>query len=169
MDKIKKENLQRTLVLLKQDAIQRGVCGEILHRFERVGLNIVGMKMVWADKEFAEKHYFDVKERHGQDVLDILTDFLTLGPVIAIVLEGVEAIAQVRKMAGTTYPFDSAPGTIRGDFEHMSKDFAKKYNRTVANLIHASSKESDAEYEINLWFKKEELHSYDRLDDEHTF
>ena len=164
-----KTHLQRTLVLLKPDAIQRGVCGEIIHRFERVGLDIVGMKMVWADKAFAEKHYFDVKDRYGQKILDNLTDYLVQGPIIAIVLEGVESVALVRKMAGTTYPNDSAPGTIRGDFSHMSKEYANTHERIVANLIHASSKPSEAEYEINLWFDKKELHSYTRLDDEHTF
>ena len=164
-----KSHLQRTLVVLKPDAIQRAVVGEILHRFERVGLDIVGMKMVWADKAFAEKHYFDVKERHGERVLNILTDYLTEGPVVAMVLEGVEAIAQVRKMAGATYPNESLPGTIRGDFSHISKDYANTHNRNVCNLIHASSKPSEAEYEINHWFKKEELHSYERLDDKHTF
>lgn len=164
-----KSHLQRTLVLLKPDAVQRGVCGEILHRFERVGLDIIGMKMVWADKAFAEKHYFDVKERHGQKILDNLTDYLIAGPVIAMVLEGVDAVAIVRKMAGTTFPFDSSPGTIRGDFAHISKDYANTHGRNVENLIHASSKPSEAEYEINHWFKKEELHSYTRLDDEHTF
>lgn len=164
-----KTHLQRTLVVLKPDCIQRAICGEIIHRFERVGLDIVGMKMVWADKAFAEKHYFDVKERHGERVLNILTDYLTEGPVIAIVLEGVEAVAQVRKMAGTTYPNESLPGTIRGDFSHISKDYANTNNRNVENLIHASSKPSEAEYEINHWFKKEELHSYERLDDKHTF
>jgi len=162
-------HLQRTLVLLKPDAVQRGVCGEIIHRFERVGLNIVGLKMAWADKAFAEKHYFDVKERHGQKILDNLTEYLIMGPVIAIVLEGVDSVAIVRKMAGTTFPFDSAPGTIRGDFAHISKDYANKHERNVANLIHASAKPEEAEYEINHWFEKKELHSYERLDDKHTF
>lgn len=164
-----KNHLQRTLVVIKPDGVQRAIVGEIIHRFERIGLDIVGMKMVWADKAFAEKHYFDVKERHGERVLNLLTDYLTEGPVIAMVFEGVEAIATVRKITGATYPYESAPGTIRGDFAHISKDYANAHNRNVANLIHASSKAADAEYEINHWFKKEELHSYERLDDKHTF
>lgn len=164
-----KTHLQKTLVLLKPDAIQRGVCGEIIHRFERAGLDLVGMKMVWADKGFAEKHYFDVKERHGEKVLNTLTDYLTEGPIIAMVLEGVDSIAIVRKLVGSTFPYDSAPGTIRGDFAHISKDYANKYDKNVCNLIHASSKQEDAEYEINHWFKKEELHNYLKVSNKYTF
>ncbi len=158
-------HLEKTLVLLKPDALQRGICGEIIHRFERVGLDIVAMKMIWIDKDFAAKHYFDVKKRHGEKVLNNLTAYLIDGPVIAMVLEGVESIAIVRKMVGATYPFDAIPGTIRGDFSHISKDYANKYEKTVSNLIHASSKKEDAEYEINLWFDKSEIHSFDRLSD----
>ena len=81
--------IQRTLVLIKPDGVQRGLIGEILSRFEKVGLKIVGMKMVWIDKNFAEKHYYDVMDRHGQIVLDNLTEYLSNGPLVAIVLEGV--------------------------------------------------------------------------------
>ncbi|PIU22074.1 MAG: nucleoside-diphosphate kinase [Candidatus Diapherotrites archaeon CG08_land_8_20_14_0_20_30_16] len=163
------DTMQKTLVLLKPDAIQRGVCGEILHRLERAGLNIVGMKMVWITKEFGEKHYFDVKERHGEKVLDILTESLSEGPLIAMVIEGIEAIATVRKLAGTTYPFEAAPGTIRGDFAHISKTHAREKDKAVCNLIHASASEKDAEYELKLWFEPKELHSYTKLDDKYTF
>ena len=159
--------IQRTLVLIKPDGVQRGLIGEILSRFEKVGLKIVGMKMVWIDKNFAEKHYYDVMDRHGQRVLDNLTEYLSNGPLVAIVLEGVEAIALVRKLAGSTYPSESLPGTIRGDYTHISKNYANTYNRTVGNLIHASAKPEEAKIEIELWFTDKELHSYKTVHDIH--
>lgn len=161
--------MEKTLVLLKPDAVQRTVCGRILSRFEDTGLKIIGMKMVWVDKEFVEKHYYDVKERHGQKILDNLTTYLKSGPVIAMVLEGIEAIALVRKLTGSTYPNEAPPGTIRGDFAHISKAYANQYSKNVNNLIHASANPKDAEHEINLWFKPEELHSYKTVHESHVF
>ncbi len=160
--------IEKTLVLLKSDAVMRGFMGRIIQRFEDVGLKIVAAKMVWVNKDFAAKHYFDVKERHGQKVFDSLIDYLTEGPVMALCLEGVQAIKVVRKLVGNTYPAEALPGTIRGDFSHISKVYANKHNKKVGNLIHASANEKDAEYEINLWFTKDEMHSYKTVHEIHT-
>jgi nucleoside-diphosphate kinase len=160
--------IEKSLVLIKPDGVKRGLIGECLARFEKMGLKIIGMKMVWITKEFAEKHYYDVKERYDQKILDNLTDYLKKGPVIAIVLEGVDAIENIRKIVGARpYPKECAPGTIRGDFAHISKEHANAANRPVGNLIHASSNQKDAEHEINLWFDKKELHSYKTMFEEH--
>ena len=160
--------IQRTLVLIKPDGVQRSLVGKILSRFEDAGLKIVGMKMKWVDDEFAAKHYFDIKERHGERIYNNLAEYLKEGPVIAMVLEGVNVISIVRKMVGATYPDEAAPGTIRGDFAHISKDYANAMDKKVGNLIHASSNEKDAEYEVNLWFAPEELHSYKTVHDVHV-
>ncbi len=152
--------IEQTLVLLKPDAVVRGLMGRITQRFEDVGLKLVASKMVWIDEEFAGKHYFDVVERHGDKIFKALAEYLTEGPVLAMVWEGVSSVSLVRKLVGSTYPNEAAPGTIRGDFAHISKDYANSENKKVGNLIHASSKLEEAEYEINLWFTKEEIHSY---------
>ena len=150
--------LQRTLVLLKPDAIHRGVVGEILHRFERVGAKMVGMKMLISDKDTAMKHYTeDVARRRGQKVRDLMVEMLTSGPVIAVVFEGIEIVEVVRKLVGATEPKVSAPGTIRGDFSHVSFGYADVRGIGVINLIHASASPDEAEVEISVWFKPEEL------------
>jgi nucleoside-diphosphate kinase len=160
--------MQRTLVLLKPDAVQRGLIGKIITRFEDVGLKIVAMKMVWADENLAEKHYFDVKERYDIRIFNSLSEYLRLGPVIAMVLEGIDSVKLVRKMVGTTYPDESAPGTIRGDFAHISKAYANENNKRVSNLIHASAKPEEAKYEIGLWFTDKDIHDYKTVHEEHV-
>ncbi|MBU0978135.1 MAG: nucleoside-diphosphate kinase, partial [Nanoarchaeota archaeon] len=130
---------ERTLVLIKPDGVVRNLIGRIIMRFEDAGLKIVGMKMVWADEEFARKHYRDdldirykeVEEKFGRNVRNELVKYLREGPVIAMVLEGVDAIKVTRKIVGSTYPNESAAGTIRGDFAHISKDFANSNNVMV--------------------------------------
>jgi len=135
-------------------------------RFEDAGLKIIGMKMMWADEEFAKKHYReDIAEKHGERVRNGLVTYLKEGPVIAMVLEGVEAIAVTRKIVGTTYPSESPAGTIRGDFAHISKDYANANKIMVKNLIHASGNKKDADIEIPIWFKDKELHSYKTVHD----
>lgn len=161
--------IERTLVLIKPDGVQRALVGELISRFEKTGLKIVGMKMVWVDKKFAETHYFDVAQRHGERVLGSLVDYLLEGPVVAMVLEGVQAIEIVRKLTGSTYPNEAAPGTIRGDYAHISKIYANTNERKVGNLIHASAKAEDAKYEIGLWFTDKELHSYKTVHDVHLY
>lgn len=152
---------ERTLVLIKPDGIVRQLMGKIISRFEDAGLKIVGMKMVWVDENFAGKHYRkDIAEKYGDRVRNGLIKYIKEGPVLAMVLEGVDGIKVTRKIVGTTYPNESPPGTIRGDFAHISKDYANEKEVNVRNLIHASGNEEDAKIEIPLWFTPEELHTY---------
>lgn len=156
------ETIQRSLVLLKPDALNRGVIGEIIHRFERVGLKIVGLKMVVSSEETAKKHYTeDLAIRRGENVRQLMVDMLMSGPIIAIVLEGVEAVYVVRKLVGETEPKSAAPGTIRGDFAHVSFKHADAKNAGVFNLIHASGNPEEAETEIDVWFDENEIHSFE--------
>lgn len=157
--------IQQTLVLLKPDAVQRGHMGEIITRFEKNGLKIVAAKMVWVDKEFSKKHYAEHVEKPFYKGLETL---ITLGPILAMVIEGVEAIATVRKMVGATEPKSAAPGTIRGDFAHVSYGYADKQGIGIKNLIHASANKEDATKEIALWFEQSEIHSYKSVHDVHT-
>ncbi|MBI2140979.1 nucleoside-diphosphate kinase [Candidatus Woesearchaeota archaeon] len=160
--------IERTLVLLKPDAVQRAIMGRILGRFEDAGLKVVGMKMVWVDKRFALKHYTEeLAKRAGAHVRQMIAEFLTTGPVVAMVLEGVNAIENTRKLVGSTEPKAAAPGTIRGDFSHMSYGYADAKKVPVKNLVHASSSKQDAAAEIKLWFSQKELHSYRTVHDIH--
>ncbi|MEM1577658.1 MAG: nucleoside-diphosphate kinase [Candidatus Pacearchaeota archaeon] len=161
--------IQRTLVLLKPDAIRRGLVGKIIQRFEDAGLKIVAMKMQWIDKEHADKHYEDLGKRKGEKIKQRMIDFLTSGPVIAMVLEGIEAVEVVRKIVGGTEPKTALPGTIRGDFAHLSIEYANKKGKAVPNLIHASDSLENAEKEIKLWFNRKEIHSYKTVYEEFVF
>jgi nucleoside-diphosphate kinase len=152
--------VERTLVLLKPDAVARGLAGRVLTRFEEAMLKIVAIKMVWMDADLARRHYFDLEERFGPAVYNLMAEFMETGPVIALVLEGVDAVACVRKMVGATYPDQAAPGTIRGDFAHMSRAYANDRGIAVANLVHASGNADEAEHEIGVWFAKDEIHEY---------
>jgi len=155
------ETIQRSLVLLKPDALERGLIGEIIQRFERVGLKIVGMKMVWPNEETAKKHYTeDLAIRRGEQVRQLMVEMLLSGPVVAVALEGVEAVEQVRKMVGGTEPKTAAPGTIRGDYAHVSFKHADAKGAGIFNLIHASGNVAEAEQEIQVWFDPEELHDF---------
>ncbi len=150
--------IEKSLVLLKPDAIDRGLVGEIIQRFERAGLKIAGLKMVWPSKEHAAKHYTeDVAIRRGQHVRDLMIEMLTSAPVVALALEGVEAVEQVRKMIGATEPKSAAPGTIRGDFSHVSFKHADEKKIGVYNLVHASGSSEEAVTEIAVWFTPQEL------------
>ncbi len=163
--------MERTFVMIKPDAVQRGLVGRIIQRFEDVGLKIVAMKMVWADEELAKKHYDeDIERRRGKKVRQFLVDFLVKeGPVVAMVLEGLHAVELVRKLAGETEPRKAQPGTIRGDFAHVSFAAADAQDKVVKNIIHASSSVEDAKKEIDLWFRPEEIHSYKRVDEHHVY
>jgi nucleoside-diphosphate kinase len=116
--------------------------------------------MVWMDADLARRHYFDLEERFGPDVYNLMADFMQSGPVIALVLEGVGAVALVRKMVGATYPDEAAPGTIRGDFAHQSRAYANARKMAVANLVHASGNPAEAQREIGVWFTEQEIVSY---------
>jgi nucleoside-diphosphate kinase len=152
--------VERTLVLLKPDAVARGLVGRIIARFEDALLKVVAAKMVWMDADLTKRHYFDLEDRFGADVYNLMAEFMQTGPVLAFVLEGVEAVACTRKLVGPTYPDQAAPGTIRGDFAHMSRAYANEHHLAVANLVHASGTPDEAEHEIDVWFGKEEIHEY---------
>ena len=163
--------VQRTLIIFKPDAVQRGIVGEILSRFERVGLKIVATKMVNPDKDKYYHHYEGISKmisRRGQQAFDWTVNFMTSGPVIAMVLEGVEAIPVVRKMVGSTEPMAADMGTIRGDYAHVSFGYATARNEATANLIHASGNPEEAEQEVSFWFKPEEIQIYQTLSEKFT-
>lgn len=162
--------IEKTLVLIKPDGVKRGLIGELIQRFEQRGLKVVGMKMVWAKEELAKKHYTeDISKRRGEHVRKYLVEFLKEGPVVAIVLQGISAIEIVRKIVGDTEPRKALPGTIRGDYAHVSYDFADSKKMVVRNIVHASSDKKDAEYEVSLWFKPEEIYDYKTAHEEHVF
>ncbi len=158
-----KELVQRTLILFKPDAVQRGIVGEILTRFERVGLKIIGTKMIFPNKEHYHKHYEGIGKmvtRRGEKAFDMALEFMTQGPVIAMVLEGVESVELVRKLVGGTEPKAALPGTIRGDYSHMSFGYADEHNVGIPNLIHASGSVEEAKQEIEHWFADHEIYDY---------
>lgn len=155
--------MEKTLVLLKPDTIARGLAGEIISRFEKAGLKIVGLKMLSPDEDHYHHHYETVgtlASRRGQDVYRRNADFMMSGPVLALVLEGVHAVAAVRKMVGETEPHSASPGTIRGDYAHMTIKQANAKGGGLANLIHASADSAEAKAEIKHWFKPAELFEY---------
>ena len=190
---------ERTLVFVKPDGVQRGLVGEVLRRFERAGLKLVGLKMVWPDRKLLERHYprdetflktiggktkeafagagLDVKKETGtDDPLEIgrqvrgwLLDYVSGGPVVAFVVQGIHAVGVVRKLVGDTLPYRAAPGTIRGDFSADSPTVANAMKRPVRNLIHASGSVEEASSEIPLWFNPSELHDYPRVDERVMF
>jgi nucleoside-diphosphate kinase len=151
---------ERTLVVLKPDAVARGLAGRIIQRFEDASMKIIGVKMREMDADFARKHYFDLEDRLGADVYNATATFMQRGPVIAFVVEGEDAVATVRKIVGSTYPNEAQPGSIRGDFAHQSKAVAAATGKAVANLVHASGNPKEAQYEVDLWFDKTELFDY---------
>ena len=177
---------ERTLVFVKPDGIQRTLVGEIIGRFEKVGLKIVAMKMVVPEAEHIEKHYtLDPEWRRitgektiagykskGQTpwtedpfevttkLLETLTKYMTSGPIIAMVWEGAHAVKIVRKLVGGTEPLTSDVGTIRGDYMLDSYAMSDPDNRAIRNLIHASGSVSEAEKEIPHWFEPEEIINY---------
>ena len=164
-------HVQKTLVVFKPDTIQRGIVGEILTRFERVGLKIVGTKMITPTKEHYHHHYEEIGQmitRRGQKAFDITLEMMIEGPVIAMVLECVEAVELVRKLVGTTEPKSALPGTIRGDFSHMSFAYADGVNKGIPNLIHASGDPEEAAKEIDHWFSDSELYDYSVLNEKFT-
>ena len=141
--------MEKTFLMVKPDGVQRNVIGEIVARFEKKGYHLVGAKLMQIPTELAEEHYGEHKER---PFFGELVDFITSGPVFAMVWEGENVILTARQMMGATNPKDAAPGTIRGDFAV-----------TVGkNMIHGSDSAESAEREIGLFFKEEELVSYEK-------
>ena len=137
---------------------------DIIKRFEQRGLKIVGLKLVKIDEDFSKKHY---TAHIDKDFYKGLEEFIVSGPVVAMVIEGVDAIENVRKLAGATESKSALPGTIRGDYSHISYSHADERKISVKNVIHASGDEDDAEKEVALWFSVDEIHSYKRAGDEH--
>ena len=183
--------MERTVVLLKPDTLERGLVGEIIHRFERVGLKIVGMKMVRPKKAVLEAHYSsdkpetlrrlggktlktyqefgkDAKKDFGTDdelelgklVIGWLLDYMSRGPLFAVLLEGRHAVDNVISLAGPTMPVHAPPGTIRGDYSTDSAAYANEEKRGVVNLIHISGSKEEAKFEEELWFHKDEIQKY---------
>jgi len=158
--------IEQTLVLVKPDGVARGLVGEVIRRFENRGLKVVGLKMVKIDTDFSKKHYAAHVDKEFYQGLE---DFIISGPVIAMVVEGVDAIENVRKLGGATESKSALPGTIRGDYSHVSYSHADERGMAIKNIIHASGDVDDAAKEISLWFSVDELHSYKRSNEEHVF
>lgn len=182
--------IERTLAIIKPDGVQRGLIGDILHRFERAGLKVVGMKMVWADKKLIGDHYTDNEDylkSVGQKALDAAKDrgvpmqetalaigtrvrqsnmrYIAVGPVVAMVLEGNTAVKTVRNIIGGTNPLTADIGTIRGDLTIDDFTQADAEGRSVRNLMHASGDTEEAKREIDLWFTSKELYEYQTVMD----
>lgn len=185
MNDIKHHKFERTLVVIKPDGIQRSLIGEIITRYERIGLKLVGIKMMIPTKDMVEKHYTldpewkrlvgekrlkAAPEGHvdgvsdaikiGENVLAMLMRYLTAGPVLAMVWQGAHAVSVVRKITGGTEPRTSDVGTIRGDFMLDSYEMSETDSRAIRNLVHASGSVKDANDEIAHWFNEGELFDY---------
>ncbi len=163
--------LERTLIIMKPDAVQRGITGEILTRFEKAGLKIVGAKMLKPDYDHFFHHYETIGKvvsRRGKEVFDVTLEMMSMGPVIAYVLEGIEAASLVRKMVGATEPKSALPGTIRGDYSHISYGHADNAKVGIPNLIHASGDAEEAVLEIKHWFADSELYDYETAHEKFT-
>jgi len=165
------DTIERSLIVFKPDAVQRGVVGEILARFEKVGLKIVGVKMLQPSYDHYFHHYENIGKmvsRRGQKTFDVTLAMMNEGPVIAFVLEGIEAVSLIRKMVGATEPKSAVPGTIRGDYAHMSFGHADKNEIGVPNIIHASGDPAEAVLEIAHWFSENELFTYQTVHEKFT-
>jgi nucleoside-diphosphate kinase len=162
---------ERTLIIFKPDSVQRGIVGEILSRFEKAGLKVVGAKMLKPDYDHYFHHYEKIGQmitRHNQKIFDITVEMMSEGPVIAFVLEGVESVSFVRKMVGPTESKSALPGTIRGDYSHMSFAHADKEEVGLPNLLHASGDAKEAQAEIAHWFSEGELFDYETAHEKFT-
>lgn len=184
-------NIEKTLVLIKPDGVQRGLIGKIISRFEDVGLKLGAMKMVHPSEDDVDKHYVLTEEwmqgvfekakakyesngehfpfkdhlEYGGAIKRGLVSFLKSAPLVALVVEGEMAVSLVRKLVGATEPASALPGTIRGDFSHDTYALANGQDRAIRNLIHASGTVEEAESEIKLWFTDTELHKYEHVND----
>jgi len=181
--------MEQTLILIKHDAVQRGLIGEILKRFEQKGLKIAGIKMVQPTEEMVKKHYIvtdewakkvgdntrksaekkgikvtETDKQIAERIQQYNADYLMEGPIVAIVFEGYHAIEIGRKLIGSTEARKADVGTIRGDYSVDSYDLAEQKKRSVRNLIHGSENKEQAENEVNLWFAKKELYGYTKKD-----
>lgn len=176
---------ERTFVILKPDAVQRGLMGEVISRFERVGLKMIALKMVMATEQQCWDHYNKdeawflkkganiMKNRqdlgmpvekealeYGKDIIRALVKFMTAGPIVPMIFEGNQAMGIVKKIVGGTEPLTSDVGTIRGDFTLDSYELSSYDDRAVRNLIHCSDQTEEAEREIKIWFDNSEIIGY---------
>lgn len=188
--------IERTFVMIKPDGVRRGLIGEVIRRIERVGLKIIGLKMVWPTKEQGLNFYpsdenwlisvankslsvyrelgrdpeedFGTRDplRIGMIIKEWLAEFLASGPCVAMVVEGNRAVEVVRKLVGATRPYEALPGTIRGDYSADSPELANIMKRPLRNIVHASDSVETAEYEIRFWFNESEIYNYKRADEE---
>jgi nucleoside-diphosphate kinase len=181
--------VERTLIIAKPDAVQRGLVGEIIRRFEQKGFKIAGIKMIHATTDQLGEHYADdpewkksvgektlavakqkgtemneTAEEIGTRIRDWNMEGLKINPIVAIIFEGHHSIEIGRKIVGNTEPRQALPGTIRGDFTTESYAIADKNQRVIRNLVHASGSREEAEREIKVWFNNEELFNYDKKD-----
>jgi nucleoside-diphosphate kinase len=184
---------EKTLVIIKPDGIQRSLIGEIVKRYERTGLKLLTLKMIIPTEEMATRHYYEVggdawinevgrkaaaayekkgtkspfatHEENGKAILRANAKYLSSGPVIAMIWQGNQAVALVRKITGGTEPLSSDVGTIRGDFTLDSYQMADIDQRSIRNLIHASGTTEEAEMEIKIWFNEEDILKYNLAQD----
>ncbi len=182
---------ERTFIIVKHDGVQRSLIGEVVKRIERSGLKIVAMKMFVPDRERAVVHYGKTDEwcgekggnmvkamiargeepkksavEYGRDIVETVVHYITMGPVVALVAEGAHAVDVFKKLAGTTEPSKADVGTIRGDYNLDSYLAANLDGRAVRNIVHCTDKPEEAEKEINIWFKPEEIINYRLLQEE---
>jgi nucleoside-diphosphate kinase len=182
---------ERTLVLIKPDGVQRSLMGEIIKRIERTGLKFTAFKLLVPNRDQLVKHYNKGDEwflskgarivadrtahglpvekepiEYGKEIIDLIVNFMTAGPVLAFVVQGNEAVAVVKKLTGATEPKTSDVGTIRGDYTVDSYDHSSVQNRAVRNLLHCSESPEEAEREIAVWFKPDEIVKYKLLQEQ---
>ena len=192
-------NEEKTVVLIKPDGVKRGLVGEVMKRIESRGLKIIAIKMIFASREHAHSHYpntepwlrgmgektlgnyaqygKDAKKEIGtDDALEIgkmvakwNVEFLTSGPMVAMVAQGIHAVDMVRKIVGKTIPALAEMGTIRGDFSVDSPTLANLQKRAIHNIVHASGDQSEAAHELEHWFEPEEIHAYKRAEEDIMF
>jgi len=190
---------EKTLVIIKPDGVQRGIVGELISRFEKTGMKVVAIKMIESDREHIKKHYpsnrdwiegigkksladyekyglnpekeigTDDPYKVGKICIEWLFDYMSSGPVAAIVFQGNHAVSHCRKIVGQTIPSFAEPGTIRGDYAKDSAILANMQKRGVKNVVHASGTIEEADFEISHWFKKEEICNYKRADESAMF
>jgi len=190
---------EKTILLIKPDGVKRGLIGEVIKRIEGRGLKIIALKMILTNKDHARGHYPNTEEwlrgmgektlenykQYGKDAKEEIgtddtleigkkvagwnVDFLTSGPMVAIVIQGIHAVDMVRKIVGKTIPAIAEMGTIRGDFSVDSPTLANVGKRAIHNIVHASGDQSEASHELEHWFKPEEIHGYKRAEEDIMF
>jgi len=190
---------ERTVLLVKPDGVKRGLIGDVIGRLEQRGLKIIGMKMIMATREHAKAHYpgtdkwltlmgektLDNYAQYGKDPIEEAgtndpleigkmiygwnVDFLTSGPMVAVLISGIHAVDMVRKIVGNTLPSKADMGTIRGDYSVDSPTLANLGKRALRNVVHASGNPGEAEHEIEHWFSPEEIHDYKRAEEDVMF